>query len=92
MLLLRRMPPLDDFLVCGFSAQLQQAVPQFDEVITPTDADFAASGLKAASLIGLGYLAVLPQGESRGRIGDVASARRRRLRARLSQFVRPQDD
>jgi mRNA interferase MazF len=75
-LFLKRMPPFQDFLVCGVSTQLQQAVPGFDETIVPSDADFRTSGLKAASLIRLGYLAC------RRRDG-------KRLLTRLSDFLRP---
>jgi len=88
-LCLTRMPPFQDFLVCGISTQIQQAVPDFDETIAPADADFRTSGLKAASLIRLGYLAVLPRSEFKGRIGSVSAARRRRLLTRLSNFLRP---
>ena len=91
-LFLRRMPPFEDFLVCGISTQLQQAVPDFDETLAPTDADFRTSGLKAASLIRLGYLAVLPRSELKGRIGSVSAARRKRLLTRLSDFLRPTAD
>ena len=62
-LFLMRMPPFQDFLVCGISTQIQQAVPDFDETVAPADSDFRTSGLKAASLIRLGYLAVLPRSE-----------------------------
>ena len=88
-LFLSRMPPFQDFLVCGISSQTQQAVPDFDETIVPTDPDFRTSGLKAASLIRLGYLAVLPRSEFKGRIGSVSAARRKRLLTKLSDFLRP---
>jgi len=65
-LFLKRMPPFQDVLVCGISTQLQQAVPELDETITPFDPDFGGSGLKAASLIRLGYLAILPRSRSKG--------------------------
>ncbi|HTR43934.1 MAG TPA: hypothetical protein VMH87_20165 [Pseudomonadales bacterium] len=42
--LLRRLPPFGDFLVCGVSTQLQQRVESFDEMITPIDKEFAATG------------------------------------------------
>jgi len=87
-LFLRRMPPFDDFLVCGISTQLQQAA-ELDEVISPNDADFGTSGLKAASLVRLGFLAVLPRSDFKGRIGSVAPARHRRLLTKLSDFLRP---
>lgn len=88
-LFLLRMPPFQDLLVCGVSSQIQQAVPDFDETIVPTDPDFRTSGLKAASLIRLGYLAVLPRSEFKGRIGSISAARRKRLLTTLSDFLRP---
>ncbi|HBL30455.1 MAG TPA: transcriptional regulator [Acidobacteria bacterium] len=88
-LFLRRIPPFEDLLVCGISSQLQQAVPELDETIAPPDSDFRTSGLKAASLIRLGYLAVLSRSELKGRIGSVSTARRHRLLTRLSDFLRP---
>lgn len=54
---LREMPPYRDVLVCGLSTQLHQKVEHFDEVIQRFDSDFASSGLNAASLIRLGFLA-----------------------------------
>ena len=72
-LFLRRMPPFDDFLVCGISTELQHAAT-LDERISPNDADFRNSGLKSISLIRLGYLAVLPRSEFKGRIGSVPRA------------------
>ena len=65
-LCLCEMPPFGDFLVCGISTQLKHEVSGFDEVITPNDPDFGTSGLKAASLIRLGYLAALPRTSSKG--------------------------
>jgi hypothetical protein len=73
------MPPFNDFLVCGISAQRQRVVPNFDEVIATCDPDFSASGLKSPPLIRLGYLAVLPQSEFKDRIGTVAIPRLVRL-------------
>lgn len=59
-LLLRQLPPFNDWLVCGISTQLHQHVEGFDEIVAVDDSDFEASGLKAASIIRLGFLAVLP--------------------------------
>ncbi len=47
---LREMPPFKDLLVCGISTQLRQEVKGFDELISPSDADFASSGLVRESL------------------------------------------
>jgi mRNA interferase MazF len=85
--LLRRLPPFDDFLVCGVSSQLQHRVENFDELVTPTDSDFKPSGLKAASLIRLGFLAVLPELALLGVIASVSPKRHRRLLASLCRHL-----
>ena len=83
-LLLRELPPFGDYLACGLSTQLQQAVPEFDEVISKDDVDFARSGLLATSVIRLGFLAVLPSQKIVGVIGQVAPNRHARLLRTLS--------
>jgi mRNA interferase MazF len=88
-LFLRRMPPFGDFLVCGISTQLQNAVIGLDELIGPGDADFRTSGLKSASLIRLGFLTVLPRSRFGGRVGRVSSARVNRLLTSLADFLHP---
>jgi mRNA interferase MazF len=89
-LFLRRMPPFNDFLVCGVSTQLRQAVVDFDELIERSDPDFETSGLKEASLIRLGFLAVIPPSHFKGRIGKISTERLNRVLTRLAEFLRPQ--
>ena len=84
---LRLMRPHGDLLVCGVSTQLHQEVVGFDETIRAEDSDFAGSGLKAASLIRLGFLVVLPVGSFIVSIGAIAPARHRRLLEKLSSFL-----
>ena len=56
-IILRELPKYNDFLVCGVSTQLNQYVKDFDEIIATTDLDYKSSGLIAASVIRLGFLA-----------------------------------
>jgi mRNA interferase MazF len=86
-LLLRELPPFGDFLACGVSTQVQQAVPGFDEVVSSDDPDFGASGLLAASVIRLGFLAVLPRQRILGSIGSIGTARHARLLRSLSKHL-----
>jgi mRNA interferase MazF len=86
-LFLCRVPPFDDFLVCGITTQLQQTAPELYEQITPAEPDYRTSGLKAVSLIRLGFLAVLPRSKFKGRIGSISRDRRLRLLTRLSGFL-----
>jgi mRNA interferase MazF len=88
-LILRRMPPHGDWLVCGISSQLQQEVVGFDHVLAVGDPDYASSGLKASSVIRLGFLATLPHSAFAGRLGAISPSLlnllRRRLAAHLSK-------
>lgn len=84
---LREMPPYSDLLVCGVSTQLDQHVRGFDELIVSEDDDFAASGLLAASVIRLGFLAVLPRKRILGSIGSISSQRHKRRLKNLSDHL-----
>ena len=81
--LLRQMPGFGDWLVCGVSTQLQQEVKGFDEIITAQDRDFRETGLKAASVVRLGFLAVLPANRLLGILGSISDERHTRLLSRL---------
>lgn len=84
---LREMPPYRDLLLCGISTQLHQQVTGFDEVLTPADADFASSGLQAASLIRLGFLTVQPRRSVVGSVDVISPERHKRLLAALSDHL-----
>ena len=78
-LLLRQLPPHNDFLVCGISSQVWHEVKNFDELITASDTDYKQSGLINSSLIRLGFLAVIPTKNIAGSIGSISSDRHKRL-------------
>ncbi len=88
-ILLRQMPPFGDWLVCGISTQLQQRVADLDELIELSDPDFADSGLKAPSVIRLGFLTTLPVRRFHGVVGSISHERHRRLLQRLSGYLQP---
>src|ERR1041385_3952435 len=74
-IILREMPPYRDFLVCGVSTSIDKQVRDFDDLISSTDEDFKSSGLRITSIIGLGFLAVLPSSQIIGSIGSISSVR-----------------
>ena len=84
---LREMPPYRDLLVCGVSTQLHQYVKDFDEMISPADADFKSSCMRTKSLIRLGFLAVLPRHRVLGSIGFISAERHKRLLRKLSDYL-----
>ena len=88
-LALRQVPPYSDWLLCGISSQLQQAAPDFDEILGPAEADYSTSGLRVPSVIRLGFLGTIPERLIKGRTGWVSAARHRRLLARLAAHLSP---
>jgi mRNA interferase MazF len=86
-ILLRELPPYQDFLVCGVSTQLNQQVTGFDDIIASTDPDFITSGLRCDSLIRLGFLAVIPRKQIIGSIGKISPERHQQLLKTLSDYL-----
>ena len=86
-ILLRSMPPYRDWLVCSVSTQLHQLVLEFDELISTEDFDFVLSGLKAPSLVRLGFLSVLPRRDIIGSIGSISFDRHQRLLQNLCNHL-----
>lgn len=87
-LLLRQLPgAYDDWLVCMISSQLHHCITGFDELIESTDSDFASSGLKVASVIRTGRLAVLEGSMLLGAIGSISPQRLQRIRQHLADWL-----
>ena len=77
-----------DWLVCMLSTQLRHYVLDFDEIVQATDPDFAKSGLKAASVIRIGRLAVVDEAMLLGATGEIGPERLQRIRMRLADWLR----
>jgi mRNA interferase MazF len=86
-LMLRRASRFDDWLVCMVSSRVEQAEAGFDEMVQPGDPDFAASGLKAPSVLRTKRLAVLQGSLMAGSIGAIDDARLDRIRQRLARWI-----
>ena len=86
-LLLKQMPPFQDWLVCGISTQLRQFVANFDEMLDEEHPDYAMSGLVSPSIIRLGFLSVLPENRIQGIIGNVSAVTYQRLISNLILYL-----
>ena len=87
-LVLRRLPgQYNDWIICMISSQLHQEIPDFDEVITPTDSDFQQSGLKLASVIRISRLAVVNSDVLLGKLGQIDTQRLSRIKQRLANWI-----
>jgi len=87
-LLLAPVPgPYEDWLIAMISTQLQHAVEGFDEILDPREPDFQQSGLKLASVIRVGRLAVVGADVLLGAIGEINSGRLRRICQNIATWV-----
>jgi len=77
----------DDWLVSMVSSQLQQAEPDLDEILRQDEADFAATGLKASSVIRLSRMAVIDGAMLVGCLGAISDERLNCLRQRLATWL-----
>lgn len=80
-LVLRQLPgEYNDWLICMISSQLDQLIPNFDEIISPNDPDFQQSGLKHPSIIRISRLTVISKEILLGKLGVVDSHRLERIK------------
>jgi mRNA interferase MazF len=87
-LLINKLPgDYDDWLICMISSQMHHYVSGFDEIIQEDDPDFVESGLKTASVIKIGRLAVVDGNMLLGATGKIASDRLRRIKTRLADWL-----
>jgi mRNA interferase MazF len=87
-LLIGRLPgQFGDWLICMISSQLRHYVEGFDEIIDQAATDFPASGLKAASVVRVGRLAVVDESILVGSIGEIAPERLRRVKNGLANWL-----
>ena len=76
-----------DLLLALVSSPTYQTVPQFDEIIDPSDSDYATAGLKARSVVRLARLASVEASVINARLGNISSKRLRQIRKRLTDWL-----
>lgn len=87
-LLLGKLPgEYDDWLICMISSQRRHFIPDFDEIIQEESTDFDDSGLKIASVIRVGRLAVVSGSILLGAIGHIDSDRLQGMKTRLAKWL-----
>ena len=86
-LVLRQVPPFNDFLLCGVSSQLRHAVPKLDIIIDNTHPDFTQSGLTVPSLVRTAFLTIKPSDTIAGAIGSVSKDTHRQLLSNLADYL-----
>lgn len=71
-------------LICGVSTKTADLEPDWDELLDPSDPDYASSGVQRLSAIRLSYLYAADSSEIVRAIGRISRDRLRRLLGRLA--------
>lgn len=87
-LVIRQVPDQhNDWLICMISSRIHQAIPEFDEVITPNDPDFEQSGLKLSSVVRISRIAVVNKNILLGKLGQIDTQRLSHIKKRLANWI-----
>jgi mRNA interferase MazF len=76
-----------DLLLSLISSSVYQAIPNFDEIIEPSDNDFVSSGLKVRSVVRTARLASVEASAVNARLGQISSERLQIIRERLIAWL-----
>jgi mRNA interferase MazF len=76
-----------DLLICMISSQIHQFIEDFDEIVSEDSEDFVLTGLKTASVIRVGRLAVVDGAILIGSIGEIDPSRLERIKKKLADWL-----
>lgn len=86
--LLRKLPAFDEWIICGITSQLWHKTEGFDITIDENHPDFKMSGLKSPGLIRLGFLHVIQEQELPGDIGNISKETHQQLINNLVKYLK----
>ncbi len=76
-----------DLLLALITSRDYQSVPQFDEILDPSEDDFEMSGLKTRSVIRLARLTSVEPSIISARLGRISPERLRVIKSRLVKWL-----
>lgn len=76
-----------DVVLALISSRVYQAIPEFDEIIDPSDEDFKATGLKVRSIVRLARLATVEPSIINAHLGVISAERLHRIRSQLTEWL-----
>jgi mRNA interferase MazF len=79
-----------DVLLALISSRTYQTIPEFDEIVDPSDSDYETSGLKVRSVIRLSRLATVESSVINARLGNISPERIQQLKGRLIGWLQEQ--
>lgn len=76
-----------DVLIALISSRINQAIPEFDEVIHRSESDFSKTGLKVSSVIRLSRLATVDSKIITARLGRISSERWLKIKKQIIAWM-----
>jgi mRNA interferase MazF len=76
-----------DLLLALVSSRIYQAIPDFDDIIDISDADYIETGLKTTSVVRLSRLATVESSVISARLGNISLERLNRIIIRLIDWI-----
>jgi mRNA interferase MazF len=86
--LIKKVPPYNDLMVCAVSTQIQTFVPGLDLIIQQEEKDFGQTRLKQSSIIRVAKLTTIPIKDVEGTIGNIGPTRYKQILVQLNVFLR----
>jgi mRNA interferase MazF len=86
-LLLKKLPPFGDWLVCGITSKLRHEVKDFDILITDIHPDFTNTNLPKPFLIRLGFIGRVQEEKIEGVVGNISDTTYLQLIKNLTVFL-----
>lgn len=85
--LLKIIPPFDDYLVCAISSQTRHYVEGLDLMINSDHKDFSRSGLTSPGIIRTAMITMVPTEIIEGTIGELSEDTYSKLISQLTAFL-----
>ena len=76
-----------DLLLALITSRTVQAVPNFDEIVDPSDPDYAVAGLKVRSVVRLARLATVETSVINACLGNISPDRLQQIKKRLTGWL-----
>jgi mRNA interferase MazF len=77
-----------DILLALITSRLYQAVPNFDEIIEPSDPDYSTTHLKVKSVVRLARLVSVERSIISARLGTISHSRLQQIRNQLVNWLK----
>ncbi len=84
---LAKLPPFNDWIVCGVSSKINLEIKGLDIVINKNHSDFKLWGLPYPGIIRAGFIVTIPENMINGVIGNISKETCSNLLKNISEYL-----